>query len=301
MHDISVKYHLCSPLLTSAELHIFTDASISAISAVIYARQPPSDTTPAGLVLVLGKSRLGPFKQRSVPKLELEASVLGVRLLRTVLNAFECNFRQVLFWTDSCVVLDWIQKQKKPKTFVAHRVNEIAQYTKPNQWNYVPTELNPADHGTRDLKPSDISSKWTKGPNFLKPVKNWPSRMTANLDRSICTATVVVSQTGLVDISRFSSWNRLLKTTAIVRFFIRRLRDPSSKPNFTANDFQLTTETLLRQSQLVSFPAVLGALLRKESLSSKELPLNPFIDKLYALPDVYITHRYPQLPACPSF
>ena len=105
--------------------------------------------------------------------------------------------------------------------------------------------------------------------------------MPANLDMSICTATVVVSQTGLVDISRFSSWNRLLKTTAIVRFFIRRLRDPSSTPNLTANDFQLATETLLCQSQLVSFPAVLGKLLRKESLSSKDklLPLKPFIDE----------------------
>ena len=82
--------------------------------------------------------------------------------------------------------------------------------------------------------------------------------MPANLDRPICTATVVVSQTVIVDISRFSSWSRLLKTTAIVRFFIRRLRDPSSAPNLTANDFQLATETLLRQSQLVSFPAVLG-------------------------------------------
>ena len=281
MPDISVPRQI-SPLLTSAELHVFTDASISAFSAVINARQPPSDTTPARLVFVLGKSRVAPIKQRSVPKLELEASVLGVRLLRTVLNAFECNFRLILFWTDSCVVLDWIQNQKKLKTFVAHRVNEIIQHTKPNQWNYVPTELNPADHGTRGLKPSDISSKWTKGPDFLlKPVKNWPSRRPANLDMSICTATVVVSQTGLVDISRFSFWTRLLKTTAIVRFFIRRLRDPLSTPNLTAIDFQLATETLLRQSQLVSFPAVLGKLLRKESLSSKDklLPLNPFIDE----------------------
>ena len=105
--------------------------------------------------------------------------------------------------------------------------------------------------------------------------------MYANLDRSFCTATVVVSQTGRVDISRFSSWNRLLKTTAIVRFFIRRLRDPSSAPSLIANDFQLATETLLRQSQLVSFPAVLGKLLRRDSLSSKDklLPLNTFIDE----------------------
>ena len=178
-------------------------------------------------------------------------------------------------------------------------MNEITQHTKPNQWNYVPTELNPVDHGTRGLKPLDISSKWTKGPDFLlKPVKYWPSRMPANLDMSICTATVVVSQTGLVDISRFSSWNRLLKTTAIVRFFIRRLRDPSSTPNLTANDFQLATETLLRQSQLVSFPAVLGKLLRKESLSSKDklLPLNPFIDERQIIRSSGRL-QYPPLPA----
>ena len=112
MPDIPVPRQI-SPLLTSAELHIFTDASISAFSAVIYARQPLYDTTPARLVFVLGKSRVAPIKKRSVPKLEIEASVLGVRLLRTVLNGFECNFRQILFWTDSCVVLDWIPKPKR--------------------------------------------------------------------------------------------------------------------------------------------------------------------------------------------
>ena len=68
---------------------------------------------------------MAPIKQRSVPKLELEASVLGVRLLRTVLNAFECNFRQVLFWTDSCVVLDWIQNQKKLRCSPSERNRSI--------------------------------------------------------------------------------------------------------------------------------------------------------------------------------
>ena len=65
---------------------------------------------------------------------------------------------------------------------------------------------------------------------------------------------------------------------AIVRYFIRRLRDPSSSPNLQANDFQLATETLIRQSQVPSFPAVLGKLLRKQPLLSKDkLPsLNTF-------------------------
>ena len=173
-------------------------------------------------------------------------------------------------------------KPKGFKTFVAHRVNEIAQHTNPKQWNYVPTELNLAAHGTRGLKPSDISIEWTKGPGFfLKPAKDWPSRLPVILDRSVCIATVVVSQTRRLDISKFSSWNRLLKTTAIVRFFIRRLRNPSSTPNLTPNVFQLAPETLLRQSHLAYVPAVLGKLLRKESLSSKDnlLPLNTFIDE----------------------
>ena len=277
MPDIAVPRQI-APLLTSADFHIFTDASISAFSAVIYARQPPSDTAPAGLVFFLGKSRVAPIEQRSVPKLELEAAVLGVRLLRTVLNAFECNFRQVFFGP----IVASIQNQIKPETFVAHRENELVQHKNPKQWHHVPTELNPADHGTRGLKPSDISPKRTKGPDFLlNPEKDWPSRLPANSDRSICTPTVVMPQTGLADISRFSSWNRLLKKGAIVRFFVRRLRDPSSTPNLTANDFQLATETLLRQSQLASFPAILGKLLRKEPLSSEDklLSLNPFIDE----------------------
>ena len=75
-------------------------------------------------------------------------------------------------------------------------------------------------------------------------MKYWLSILFTNPDRSICAATVVMSQTGIVYISRFSS------------------------------------ETLLRQSQLASFPAVLGKLFRNESLSSKDklLPLMPFID-----------------------
>ena len=104
-----------APLLTSAELHIFTDTSISAFSAVIYACQPPSATAPARLVFVLGKSQVAPIKQRSVPKLELEPAGLRVRLLRTVRNASECNFRQIIFWTDSCVGLGWIQNEKNLK------------------------------------------------------------------------------------------------------------------------------------------------------------------------------------------
>ena len=153
---------------TTVELHVFTDASNSAFAAVIYARQPSSfPHTSAQQIFVIGKSRVSPIKQKSIPKLELEAAVLGVRLLRIVRNAFSCSFPVVKFWTDSCVGLDWIQRQNKLKSFVAHRVNENTLHSDPLDWKYVPSKQNTADHGTRGLRPDEISSKWIEGTSFL--------------------------------------------------------------------------------------------------------------------------------------
>ena len=66
---------------TTVELHVFTEASNSALAAVIYARQPTFSHTSAQQTFVIGKSRVSPIKQKSIPKLELEAAVLGARLL----------------------------------------------------------------------------------------------------------------------------------------------------------------------------------------------------------------------------
>ena len=125
---------------TTVELHVFTDASNSAFAALIYARQPTFSHTSAQQISVIGKSRVSPIKQKGIPKLELEAAVLGVCLLRIVRNTFSCSFPVVKFWTDSCVVLDWIQRQNKLKSFDAHRVNEITLHSHPLDWKYVPTK-----------------------------------------------------------------------------------------------------------------------------------------------------------------
>ena len=144
---------------TIVELRVFTVSSNSAFAAVIYARQTSFSHTSAQQIFVIGKSRVSPIKQKSIPKLEIEAAVLGVRLLGIVHNAFSCAFPVVKFWTDSCVVLDWIQRQNKLKSFVAHRVNESILHSDTLDWKYVPTKQNPADHGTRGLRPDEISAR----------------------------------------------------------------------------------------------------------------------------------------------
>ena len=44
-----------------------------------------------------------------------------------------------------------------------------------NTWHHIPTHLNPADHGTRGLKPTGIESKWLAAPSFLMlQSSQWP-------------------------------------------------------------------------------------------------------------------------------
>ena len=108
-------------------------------------------------------------------------------------------------------------------------MNEIVHASDPQQWNYVPTELNPADHGTRGLKPSDIPSKWTKGPDFLlQPVTQWSSRPSPQCFDSIYTpASVLVQKTNHLMFQDFSlgpvsSKQQQLSTPLSVVTVIRR-------------------------------------------------------------------------------
>jgi hypothetical protein len=49
--------------------------------------------------------------------------------------------------------------------FQEHRVERIRKFSTPKQWNYVPTDCNPADSATRTLQAHEIhSSKWLLGP-----------------------------------------------------------------------------------------------------------------------------------------
>lgn len=51
---------------------------------------------------------------------------------------------------------------------MANRVEKIRRFSKPSQWNYIFTDLNPADVGSRGVSPSDLKKGyWLSGPHFL--------------------------------------------------------------------------------------------------------------------------------------
>jgi len=73
------------------------------------------------------------------------------------------------FWCNSQIVLAYISNDaKRFHVFVANRVQYIRDHTRIDQWQYISTKDNPADHASRSLGVSELlmSNRFT-GPEFL--------------------------------------------------------------------------------------------------------------------------------------
>ncbi|XP_067643433.1 uncharacterized protein [Eurosta solidaginis] len=91
-----------SPVLMSADkiqLHVFVDASSSAYAAVAYLRMCKDSTLD--VAFVAAKARCAPLKGMTVPRLELQAAVLGCRLSKSVQDCHEFNIDKIVYWSDS--------------------------------------------------------------------------------------------------------------------------------------------------------------------------------------------------------
>ena len=86
--------------------------------------------------MLLGKSRVVPKKLISIPRLELTAVVLSVKMTCLLKKELDINFVDEVFSTDSKVILGYITNTvKKFKTFVANRVQQIKEKTDVQQWH----------------------------------------------------------------------------------------------------------------------------------------------------------------------
>ena len=121
---------------------------------------------------------MAPLKQLSIPRLELQAAALAVRLYCVVKQELTVIIKDSIFWSDSKTVLQYTANESRRfHTFMADRVSEIHDTTDPTQWKYVPGHCNPADYCTRGLRAADLNHHclWVNGPAFLsKSEEHWP-------------------------------------------------------------------------------------------------------------------------------
>ncbi|XP_055613361.1 uncharacterized protein LOC129759847 [Uranotaenia lowii] len=203
------------------ELHIFVDASEEAYAAAGYFRLPNS-SGGFECCLVAAKTKVAPLKHWSIPRLELQAAVLGTRLKKCIMEGHTISAKRVVLWSDSSTVLAWIRSDHRRFTqFVACRVGEILTTTNVSEWRWVPSRLNVADHATKwgQGPPISSSDSWFKGPAFLwEPEEAWPQPKALNTTeeelRISCVHSGAVVLEPLVVFTNFSKWERLVRTMA---------------------------------------------------------------------------------------
>ncbi|KAA5608947.1 hypothetical protein F3H11_35835, partial [Pseudomonas aeruginosa] len=131
------------------------DASEKAYACAVYWRQRTDESTYR-VTLLAGKARVTPLRPVSIPRLELQAALLGTRMAQAIANELDIAVGGRTYCTDSSTVLTWIKTDPRTfKPFVAHRLAEIEESTKPQEWRWVPGSQNPADDATREA-PADF-------------------------------------------------------------------------------------------------------------------------------------------------
>ncbi|XP_067260191.1 uncharacterized protein [Chanodichthys erythropterus] len=266
---------------TSAQLHHFSDASEVGYGVVSYLRLLNADGL-THCAFMMGKSRVAPLKQTTIPRMELTAAVVAVKTDKMLKDELELELNESVFWTDSTTVLRYIDSEGlRFKTFVANRIAIIRESTKPQQWRYINTSMNPADCASRGLTCERFMKNvsWIHGPSFLKePESKWPETnhdLSTNVDDSEVKHSASVNLVCAVDgtdtvnklITYYSDWYKLKRAVAwILRFkdmIMQRSNQVTAKnrkvqscdTNFTAQNCRaLTMQDLTRaENEIIKF------------------------------------------------
>ncbi len=157
------------------QLHLFSDASRLGYSVVAYLRLEDTNNQ-IHCAFVIGKARLAPLREISIPRLELTAAVISVRLSKIIQEELDLAVQRVYYyWTDSMSVLKCINNESK--RFQSNRLSVIRSGSDSSEWKYVNRDVNPADDGSKGVKLDAMitNDRWLRGPEFLwKEQTHWP-------------------------------------------------------------------------------------------------------------------------------
>jgi len=265
--------------LQHVELHHFSDASQVGYGQCSYLRLI-DETNQAHCTLVMGKARVTPLKVVTIPRLELTAAVVSVKISQWLLQELEYEDITEVFWTDSKVVLGYINNTtRRFHIFVGNRVQQIHEHTDPDQWQYVDTSSNPADAASRGLSIKQLmeNKAWLNGPEFLwKPgpyqtsTLNQVEEVNSDDPEVQKTTALATAVTGKVSadhfetsrLDRFSDWLTARKAVAMCLRLKNQLRkgkksqQSSDRKDVNKNSVGPITLEELRQAEIAILRSV---------------------------------------------
>lgn len=279
---------------SSFQLHGFCDASQNAFGACVYFKSIHTSQCK----LYCSKSRVAPLKPSTIPRLELCGALLLAELVTMVSRELErinihCNSSNVILWSDSSIVLSWINTKKPLKSYVSNRIAQILDLTQPSQWRHVPTTSNPADVISRGCSAESLLSNelWWNGPKWLSQnMVFWPSSNvihTSNLPEvRIVRPVLVISQLPELQFEeRYSSWSKMIRIAAyMLRFCHNALTNSISKRklnSLSVAELTYASTVLIRKIQTISFASEVSDLKENKPVGRRSVlrTLNPFIDQ----------------------
>ncbi|XP_070529935.1 uncharacterized protein [Cardiocondyla obscurior] len=186
IEEISLPHWIHTFLIDcTIELHGFSDASEKAYAAVVYIRVTTvkDNDFVSRIGLLQAKTKVAPLKIISLPRLELNAAALLVKLINNIKHIARFQIAKIHLWTDSTIALAWIQGHpSRWTTFVANRVTEIQETLPEAQWHHVPREENPADCASRGQSAVAFNNHplWWKGPAWVQLTNHLLLRLVGN-------------------------------------------------------------------------------------------------------------------------
>ena len=282
---------------TYVQLAGFSDASEKAYAACMFLCVYSSSLTKVSLVA--SKTRVAPAKTISLPKLELCGAVLLVNLMESITKSLEMEITSYGAWTDSTIVLAWINSPaSRWKTFVANKISTIQSTELPIQWYHVPSEQNPADCASRGMSAVQLSefSLWWNGPSFLlKTPSPYKENIKEKINTNICDDPEVKAEekptvqmchsscTTEVEILKlFSSLNDAIRIAAWCRRFVQNCNPHvlSKSGPLSPVELQEAEHLFVKVTQAQSFQAEIQCLKTNVDLPMKSSIrcLHPFLD-----------------------
>lgn len=277
-------------------LVIFADASQAGWSCCAYVvSQTPNFPTQAHLIMA--KSKLSPKKTaRTIPQLEIAAIQLAAKLAKWILEGdLPYDFHGIYIYSDSMIALSYLNiPVSKLKVYVANRVSTIHQLTKNMNihYNYIKSNLNPADFASRGLLPSQLINNelwffgpktvWTefppasdKSPDLSQIPDNIPDLkpITLLLPNNETNTFVTLSE-------KYSDFISLQRIVAYVLRFITNLNLPKSDritSPLSASELNKSTMVILKCQQNHDFPDLYNQIKFGKPYPKEFLPLSPFL------------------------